>query len=404
MGRSILKFHKPKQAVILAGGAGTRLMPLTKYNPKPLIDINGKPFISYLLDVLEKNNFKEVIILTGYQGKKFEKAYEKLNRYKFKLTIFNSPIKFETASRLKVIENYLDDTFFLLYGDNYLDIKFDEIWNELKNSKKKSQMIVYRNDDRYSTSNIDLDKKNNVINYDKTRKNKKLKYVDLGFFILQKNVLKNISANKFNISLQRIIKDLIREKNLHAFITLHKYYSISNLDRFHLTKKYFNNMKSYIFLDRDGVINIKPQKGKYVRNWSEWKWKKNIFKAFSFLKSKSLRVIVVTNQAGISLGKLSLSDLNTIHKKMISEIEANGGEIEDVIFCPHHWDENCFCRKPEPGMLIQAQKLYDLNLPTSLFIGDQNSDESAAKKVNLPFYYLSGRKDLYKLLLEIYDK
>ena len=250
MGRSILKFHKPKQAVILAGGAGTRLMPLTKYNPKPLIDINGKPFISHLLDVLEKNNFKEVIILTGYQGKKFEKAYEKLNRYKFKLTIFNSPKKFETASRLKVIENYLDDTFFLLYGDNYLDIKFDEIWNELKNSKKKSQMIVYRNDDRNSTSNIDLDKKNNVINYDKTRKNKKLKYVDLGFFILQKNVLKNISANKFNISLQRIIKDLIREKNLHAFITLHKYYSISNLDRLHLTKKYFNNMKSYIFLHR----------------------------------------------------------------------------------------------------------------------------------------------------------
>ena len=181
--------QRPKQAVILAGGKGTRLYPLTKNCPKPMIDINGHPFIYYIINELEKNGFSEVLILIGHQNQKFNDLLEHCSGLKIKISFFYSPPNFNTGARLKAASNHLKDFFFLLYGDNFFPLDFKKIWQSYILNKKDNQVVVYKNIDNYSFSNIKLDKKNAIVDYDEKRI-RNYDYVNIGFFFTKKKICK----------------------------------------------------------------------------------------------------------------------------------------------------------------------------------------------------------------------
>jgi histidinol-phosphate phosphatase family protein len=170
-----------------------------------------------------------------------------------------------------------------------------------------------------------------------------------------------------------------------------------------LKLNFFSNKKKFLFLDRDGVINVRPKKGKYVENLKEFKFKTNSRMAFKYLSKKKINVIIITNQAGISLGKVSMSSFNLINKYIKKQFDIFGLNLKTIIFCPHHWNDKCYCRKPEPGMFYIAQKLFDINLTTTPFIGDQKSDEEASKKAGIPYYNLKKNESLYKLVKKIFN-
>ena len=393
--------QRPKQAVILAGGKGLRLYPLTKNCPKPMVDINGYPFIFYIIKELEKNNFSEVLILTGYQSQKFDDLLKHCSNLKIKISFFYSPSKFNTGARLKAASNHLKDFFFLLYGDNFWPFDFSKIWESYILNKKDNQAVIYKNTDNYSSSNIKIGKRNVILDYDDKRI-KNYDYINIGFFLLKKKYVSLINDNKSSKFENDILKKLINKKNLSAYITRHRYYSLTNLPKYFTASNFFSNRKKYIFLDRDGVINIKPKKGNYVKNLNEFKFKDETKKALKFLSKKKINVIIVTNQAGLSLGNLKLDSLNTIHNYLKKEFEILGLNLKLIIFCPHHWDDNCYCRKPEPGMFYMAQKLFNIDLTCTPFIGDQKSDKEASVKASIPYYNLKKQESLFKLVKKIF--
>ena len=92
--------EKIDQAIILAGGLGSRIYPLSKFTPKPMIDINGFPFIYYLIERLEKYNFSEVLILVGYKSEEFQKLFDLCKKFKIKIKLIYSPITYNTGARL----------------------------------------------------------------------------------------------------------------------------------------------------------------------------------------------------------------------------------------------------------------------------------------------------------------
>lgn len=131
-----------------------------------------------------------------------------------------------------------------------------------------------------------------------------------------------------------------------------------------------------VFLDRDGVIN--RDSPDYIRSPGEFVFIPGSPQAIARLNRAGISVIVVTNQSGVKRGLFSPRTLALIHDKMVAGIRAVGGDIRDIFFCPHHPDEGCYCRKPRPGLLRQAQARYNLDLSAAVMVGDSATDMQAA--------------------------
>ncbi len=144
-----------------------------------------------------------------------------------------------------------------------------------------------------------------------------------------------------------------------------------------------------IFLDRDGVINRKAADGDYVKSWEEFDFLPGALDALCLFAQFHVRVVVLTNQRGVALGRYSLSDLAKIYDNMVATVEAVGGRLDDIYFCPHDIGV-CNCRKPAPGLLREALADYpDIVPDQSPFLGDSLSDLEAARAAGVPPWHLT---------------
>lgn len=138
-----------------------------------------------------------------------------------------------------------------------------------------------------------------------------------------------------------------------------------------------------VFLDRDGVINVKLE-GDYVRSWEQFQFYPAVFDWIRLFNALDYLVIVITNQRGVALGKMSEGDVGAIHKKMCGALIEKGAHVDDIFVCPHHAGV-CGCRKPKPGMVYEARAKWDIDLAQSLMIGDSDSDRDLAAACGLRF-------------------
>lgn len=136
--------------------------------------------------------------------------------------------------------------------------------------------------------------------------------------------------------------------------------------------------RSVVFLDRDGVINRRLM-GDYVTSLDEFEILPGVLPALALLTRAGFRLVVVTNQRGIALGRMSRQDVDAIHHHLSSLAEGAGAELEEFYVCPHDREEGCPCRKPKPGLLDQAYEHEPLDWHKAYLIGDSDSDIEAAK-------------------------
>jgi D-glycero-D-manno-heptose 1,7-bisphosphate phosphatase len=136
-----------------------------------------------------------------------------------------------------------------------------------------------------------------------------------------------------------------------------------------------------VFLDRDGVINRKAPEGDYVKSWQEFEFLPGVFDALRLLKEHGFRLIVVTNQRGISRGMYSEQDLAAIHARMLEELEKAGCGLDAIYHCPHA-SNSCDCRKPATGLFLRAKKDFpDIDFADSFMLGDTVSDMQAGQRL-----------------------
>ena len=154
-------------------------------------------------------------------------------------------------------------------------------------------------------------------------------------------------------------------------------------------------MPKAIFIDRDGVINKDPggwTKYDYVTDWKEFFFIPGALEALRILKESGIRVVVISNQAGVNKGYFSREELDTVNKKMVDEIEKEGGRLEEVYYCVHTDEENCDCRKPKTALIDKAAKKYAIELKKTFFLGDTRLDVAAGKKAGAKtILLLSGK-------------
>lgn len=364
------------QAVILAGGLGTRLKPYTDSNPKPMIPIQGKPFLEYLLNQLVTWGIKDVVLLLGYRSEVIQEYFGDGDGFGVKLSYCVTPVEYDTGARIRAAVGLLQEEFLLMYCDNYCPIDYRSAELQFKESKKAIQITGYTNKDGYTKNNIRVES-DEVISYDKGRKREGLNAVDIGYAFIKKDVLSILPETNCNFEAE-IYQKVVDKNGMGVFLTEHRYYSIGSWERIELTKEFFRPRK-VVFLDRDGTINERPPKACYVEKQEDFRWLPGAKEAISMLKQKGYEVYLITNQPGIARGCLTWKNLDSIHGKMMDDLHKVGAKIDGIYICPHGWNDGCECRKPKPGMLYQAQKEHSIDLTKCILIGDDERDIEAGR-------------------------
>ncbi|MDD3471604.1 MAG: D-glycero-beta-D-manno-heptose 1,7-bisphosphate 7-phosphatase [Syntrophaceae bacterium] len=151
--------------------------------------------------------------------------------------------------------------------------------------------------------------------------------------------------------------------------------------------------KKAIFLDRDGVINRKLPENRYVANQKEFELIPGVRAALKILSKLGYLLIVVTNQRGIARGLMDETQLNEVHRHMKTKLEERDILLDGIYFCPHDRDEGCNCRKPRPGMILEATTQFNIDLDQSFMVGDSDSDVAAAVSAGVRAIRISSEID-----------
>jgi len=403
------------QAIITLGGKGTRLESITKGVPKPLYPIHGVCVLERSIQILKNQGISKFIFFINYLPELFDIFSKKLiKKYGVEIqTVLENEPKGEAGSIFDCIE-ILDNEFLFLSGDVIFDVDLKRFEN-YHFSKKSDITIMTHLTDHPEDSDCIIESPSNSIAEYKLKnvgKHKNSFFLgNAGLSIISKKVIETLQDKKIifekEISLFRdvVINSLKMNFQVFSYNTSEYLKDMGTPDRFKNVakdiKRNIVSIKSYrskqkvLFLDRDDTLIKCPDK-KYILNktdiiFYEERIKKiaNISKDFNFC-------LIITNQPQISMGLCSWDDVLEINGIIINQCQIWNLKISGFYICPHHphsgfsnevkvLKTNCFCRKPSPGMILEASHNRNIDLKHSLFIGDSKRDFYAAKNSGTKF-------------------
>ncbi|MDA8537859.1 HAD-IIIA family hydrolase [Candidatus Pelagibacter bacterium] len=393
---------KVDDAVILVGGLGSRLGSITSKVPKPLLKIGDKSFLDHLLIKISKHNFKKIYLLCSYKKKVFFKLYNNKKIHNSKIICIDEGVRKGTGGALFKLKNKIKKNFILFNGDTFFNI---DIKNFLKNELKEYYGVIALTKKQNAPNNKILNNlkinKKNILSFTQRKNN----LMNGGIYYLNKKIFKFVQ-NK-NLSLENdILFRLINEKKIKSFYYDDSFIDIGSKKKLSYLKNNLNFIKNKaFFLDRDGVIN---KENGYILDFKDFYFLNGVKKAIKFLNDKKYFVIIITNQASIGKSLLKESKLNQIHNKMKKEIFASSkGIVDDIFYSPYYkyskkkiYRLNKHNRKPNNGMLKQAIYKWNISVDKSIFIGDKDTDRTAAFKSNVKFYF-KKKISMYKQVKDI---
>ena len=390
----------PVQAVILAGGLGVRMRPLTDSIPKPMITFHGRPFLEYLVEQLRDSGIERIVVLLGYLPDVIKDYFGDGSRWGVSISYAVTPPEVQTGTRVRGVLETLDPVFLLLYCDNYWPMRLDLMWRRFVEADALALTTIYRNTDGYSRDNVCLGDDDRIVTYDRSRTTPGLRGVEIGYAILRRDVLGDLLPAD-DIPLEEAIYPALAARGrLLAFPTDHRYYGIGSMERLPATTEFLTRRPT-ILLDRDGVLNARPPRAEYIRHPDEFVWLPGALEGLRLLTDAGYRLLVISNQAGVARGAMTEADLMAVDERMLADARAAGGNIDGAYYCRHDWDAGCECRKPLPGMLFQAQREHHLDLSRTPYIGDDDRDGEAAAAAGSPFIQVTDDRSLLTIARSI---
>ena len=379
---------------MLCGGRGERLRPLTDSQPKPMVTVNDRPFLFYLLHQLSSHGIKRFVLLTGYLGEMVQEYFGNGSRWGWEITYSQRPAEWQTVARIFEVVDELDEKFILLYSDNFAQFRLSELLKT--NVHHRSAITLSIAEKR--PGNIAIDSDGRVLSYDAGRKSRDSTFVEIGYSLIVKEKILDCLERRKSESFAEVIRDLATNQAVSAVLVKTGYESISDPSRLAKTADYLKQ-KKILLLDRDGTLNKKSLPGEYVNSLSEFIWIESSRNALKILAQNGFSFIVITNQAGVSLGKTSVSDLEAIHDQLRADFQSDGLTLLDIYVCTDHWNSNSKFRKPEPGMFFAAANQHKFRLDQVIYVGDDIRDGVAAGNAGCKSVLVSS-----ELLCESLDK
>lgn len=373
--------------VILCGGKGSRLKNLTKNTPKPLLKVNKKFFLDFIIQKYQRYPVRKFFFMAGFKGAQIKKIYHKKknNFIDSEVIIERKPLG--TGGCLNLIKKKTIKNIIVINGDSYLDYDFKSFYS--KKFQSSSVKVLMTENNNYKEvkklTNLSIDKNKLVF-----KKNSKL--INSGIYHLKKTFISKLK-NK-NLSIENdLIEPLIKKKKVIADYQKGYFIDIGLKKNLSSARRTLDKItkKPAVFFDRDGVLNFDYG---YVYKYQKFKWMKGSIAALKYLNKKDIKIFIVTNQAGIGRGYYKEKDFDNLHKKIKDYLSKRNIFIDDVVYCPHHpkfakgkYKKICKCRKPENKLISDLQKNWNIDMKKSFMIGDKKTDEICAKKSKLKYYY-----------------
>ncbi|MBK8553762.1 MAG: NTP transferase domain-containing protein [Ignavibacteria bacterium] len=215
--------------VLLAGGMATRLRPVTETIPKSMLEVAGKPFIEHQLRLIKKNRIAKVIICASFLGEYIQRFTGDGSDYGLDIQYsFDGDKLLGTGGAIKRAIDLPDDNFFVMYGDSYLTTDFQKTGEYFLSKNKQGLMTVFKNEGKWDKSNIEYSN-GEIIDYDKSSGDEKMKYIDYGLGILNKNAFKDFE-NRDEFDLEEVYKNLLKKNELLGYEVKERFYEIGSFE------------------------------------------------------------------------------------------------------------------------------------------------------------------------------
>ncbi len=413
------------KAVIMSGGRGTRISELFPDIPKPLIPICGKPVLEHEIECLREQGFTNIILTVSHMADKIIKYFGDGSRFGVHIEYFVEDQPLGNAGALFRMKDKLTEDFLLLNADSVFNIDFNRFVAFHKEHNALATLFTHPNDHPYDSGLIIADGDKSVKKW-LAKEDERPKYyknrVNAGLHIISPKLLEN-DINLPKIDLDRhLLKHLAGTGKMFCYDSPEYVKDMGTPERFEAVTRDFESGKVFarnlrnkqkaIFLDRDGTIN------KYVgflRNIDDFELLPTVSKAIKMINCSGYLAIVVTNQPVIARGEVTFVELDEIHNKMETLLGKDGAYLDGIYFCPHHPDSgfdgevkelkfNCECRKPKPGMLIQAAEDFNIDLKQSWMIGDGKNDVKAGKAAGCKTKMIPTDGNLGNIIKEILEE
>jgi D-glycero-D-manno-heptose 1,7-bisphosphate phosphatase len=376
------------QAVMLAGGRGTRLAPHTDLLPKLLVDVAGRPFLGYLVDSLAREGITELLILAGYRSSQVVDAVRGLD-HRVHISVVEGDPEWSTGERLLRAAALLRERFLLLYTDNLTVFSLAHLSDLAESTKAKIVVSACVN----PRGNLvrDVEAGPHVVRYLPDRSMGQASWVEVGFWLVERDYLLPLLQRTAG-SLPEALAAAADEGAVAADFLPYPYHSIGDATRLETTRQTLEPRK-VMLIDRDGLINERPPQACYIESVRDIRFIEANVSALSALSAEGFTFIMITNQAGIGRGVVSAESVKRVNDFIVAHLAEVGVNIIDVYLCPHQWDAGCSCRKPKPGMLTQAARDHDLYLPATVFVGDDERDVEAGNAAGAKTLFISEQTD-----------
>jgi len=211
---------------ILAGGLGTRLYPLTERIPKALVEINGEPFLAHQLRLLRARGIERVVLCIGQHGERIREYAGDGARFGLAIDYsIDGPVLLGTAGALRNALPLLGDAFFVVYGDSYLPCSYRDVEQAFHAAGQPGLMIVYRNEGRWDSSNVEF-ADGRILAYDKKNRTARMQYIDYGLGVFSRAAF----ADAPHSDLAEVYRDLLRRDRLAAFEVQERFYEIGSFE------------------------------------------------------------------------------------------------------------------------------------------------------------------------------
>ena len=396
-----------KQAVILAGGKGTRLRERLKGLPKPMIDVCGIPLLERQIELLKKFKFNEILILVSYESQKIIKFCNDNNNWGLNISCIEDEKPLGTAGATLGVFEMLNDEFLTVYGDTMLDVDLDKFYSFHKNDPNTSaSLFLHPNDHPNDSDLVEIDDCNNIVRFHPYPHSSEKFYPNLVNAALYWINKASLSHWTKNLGYLDFGKDIF-PKMLDLNLTLKGYRSREyikdcgtpdrldkvsfDLKNGKIERSKLNFKSKAVFLDRDGTINKEIN---HLSNVDDFELINKCSEAIRRFNLNEFISCVITNQPVIARGDCGLETLKIIHNKLETLIGLDGAYVDRIYFCPHHPDSgyknevkefkiNCQCRKPKIDMINAAVSDFNIDLNQSWLIGDSTTDIQTAQNAGI---------------------
>ncbi len=398
--------------VIMAGGRGTRISELYPDIPKPLIPIDGIPVLEREIITLRNQGFTDMILTVSHMADKIQDYFKDGSQLGVNITYFVEEKPLGNAGALFILRDQgrLTENFLLLNADSMFDVDFNRFVKAHLDKNAMVTLFTHPNSHPYDSGLIIADSLGRVKKW-LTKEDDRPEYyhnrVNAGLHCMNCHVLdmaiqngidpsligEEIDGKPYKVDLDRqILKPLCQTDAIYIYDSPEYVKDMGTPERFRaveedlkkgiVSSKNLSHDQKAVFLDRDGTIN------KYVgflRDIDDFELLPGVADAIKLINNSGWLAIVVTNQPVIARGEVTKEELERIHMKMETLLGKEGAYIDALYYCPHHPDKGfegeipelkfeCDCRKPKPGMLLQAAYDFNIDLRSSWMIGDGKND------------------------------